>query len=144
MAQRPDGNRRRIFLALMAFLANLYLIGFAADAGLSAIEEALRAATDSQALSMVRNILATIIFLASIIVLVILLFVPHLPKLVLLPPVIFALWASFGAPPYFPTQEDAGLMANLVMGQVALAAAAFLIIKVRTGHWFLASSRLAS
>ncbi len=142
MDQSTVGERRSAFLAFMAVLANVYLVAFAADAGLSLIEELFRAATGSQALLEARIILATMVVLGALIMVAVVLFVPHLPKLVFLPLIAFALWAGVGVPPLFPAEGDTITLILLVALQVALALAAFVINKHRTGTWFIAASRL--
>ena len=135
-------SRRSFFLVLMALVANLYLVAFTADALLSLADETLRAASGNDALSALRNFLAVAVILASLPILPILLFVPQLPKLSLLPPALFALWAAIGAPPLLPSPEDATMLAALIVGQVVLAAAAFGTIWLRTGHWLLRPAAL--
>ncbi len=133
---------RSKFLVFIAFTANLYLIGFAADAGLSLAEEILRAATGADTLTNIRNNVAWSVFAYSILMLPILLFTPQLPKLVIFPLIVFALWAGLGAPPFTPTPDDSYEQILLILLQVLFALGAFLILKVRTGAFFLSASLL--
>ena len=142
MDRMAESKRRSAFLAFMAVGANTYLIAFAADAILSLVEELFRAATGSEVLLGPRVLLATLVVLGSFLMFMIVLFVPHLPKLVLLPLIAFGLWVGFGAPPLFPSVDDAVILILLVVAQVILAVAAFVINKARTGQAFIVAPLL--
>ncbi len=142
MEQSSFKARRSPFLAFMAFLANLYLIGFAADAGLSLVEEILRTTANVEVLIDARNILAFIVFAFSILMLPILLFVPHLPKRVFLPLIFFAIWAGLGSLPFTPMLDDSMMQFILIAVQILAALIAFMIMKSHTGAALVAASRL--
>ncbi len=141
MIDAPAGGRRSAFLAFMAVIANLYLLGFAADAALSVADELFPAAGGSEALSRARFALAVLVLSASFPMLVIILFVPHLPKLVFLPLLAFVIWAGFGAPPA-DFGDDGNPALAIAAAQLFLAVAAFLVNRVRTGKALLAADRL--
>jgi hypothetical protein len=63
----------------LPLLANLLTVGFALDAGLSLIEEVLRFATGSTALALPRNILAELVWSASILSIPLIVLVRRLP-----------------------------------------------------------------
>lgn len=138
MTDEAASGRRSAFLAFMAVIANLYLLGFAADAAFSVADEIIR----SEALSRVRLALAVLVVLASFPMLVIILFVPHLPKLVFLPLLAFVIWAGFGAPPFTDFGDDGSPSLAIASVQLFLAVAAFLVNRVRTGKALLAAARL--
>jgi len=133
--------KRNVFLMAMVVLANVYLVGFAADALLSFADEALSAA-GNKTLSPLRNLVAGLVLLATPVMALIVLFVPHLPKLVFLPLIVFIVWAAFGAVPLFPANDNESMLLLLMGLQVALAVGAFLILKARTGSWLLSAAAL--
>lgn len=117
-------ERRNFFLIFAAFIANVYLFAFGLDAGLSLADEVLQTA-GSNALTMPREIVAGIVSLASFVVMpLLLLFVPHIPRRIFLPLVIFALWVGFGAPPLMLVAHSTVIL-GLAVAQVALALYAF-------------------
>jgi len=126
-----------VVLRLTAWLANLYLIAFAGDALLSCADDALRAlAGEHPALHMARTFVGLALLLASMLMPLLLLFVPHLPKLVFLPPIAFTLFFLFG------TRFVPFSIAWLSVVQALVAAGSFLILRARTGAWLLAPARL--
>jgi len=135
-------QKRSWVLVFAAVLANLYLLIFSADALLSVVEEVLRGLTGSQALMVARTFVALAAVLASMVMIVFLVFFPQLPKRAFVPLILFALWAAIGAPPLNLAAMSFVLGLGLVLGQLALAALAFGLIKRQTGRYWLVAERL--
>ena len=132
--EHSQSERRNLFLVLSTLFANVYLVAFAADAGLSLADELLKM-TGSGQLSDAREIVAGLALVDSLAMLLVSAFVPHLPKYIFLPLVFFEFWVSFGAPPL--AFADPATSFALSVAQVALSAAAFAINKFGFGSWFL-------
>ena len=130
---------RNVFLVLAAFIANVYLAVFLADAAFSVFEELFRAATGSEAFLSARTAIALMAALLSLVLIPILVLVPHLPKRVFVPLILFALWASFGAPPLNLAEAGFLLSFALVLLQLALALFAFRLVKRQTGQMWLSA-----
>jgi hypothetical protein len=94
----PESTERRsLFLRLTTWLANGYLVAFAADAMLSVVDDGLRAMSmGGPALHSLRGSVALAVELASALMPFVLLFVPQLPKRLFLAPIAFTLVFSFG------------------------------------------------
>ena len=135
-----QGEGRGIFLVLIALVANIYLAAFATDAGLSLLDDVLKPAAGASPLGDMRELVAGFVTLDTLAMLLVVIFVPHLPKLVFLPLIFFDLWVAFGAPP-FSFSESSTVLA-LSAAQAALIAAAFAINKFRTGSWFVVAALL--
>ena len=142
MIQNPSAQRRNPFLVIMVLLANLYLIGFALDAGLSLVEETFRAITGEQTLLVARTMIALAVVLAAIVMLFTVIFVPHLPKRVFVPLIVFTMWAELGAPPLSLTLEGGVASFAIIIAQFLLAVAAFAVLKKRNGTWLLRTAHL--
>ncbi len=135
-------TRRNPLLVASVFFANLYLFSFGLDAAISTLDEMLRSLIGVTSLGDLRNIVAIVVFLASPLMLLLLIFVPHLPKRIFLPLVIFALWAGIGAPP-FTFAPEARLMNFLtVVLQLALFVAAVSGVLRQTGRRYLQAADL--
>ncbi len=135
------GNRRSRLLVLATWLANIFVFGFTADAVLSVLDEALTMAFDGQVIADARNAVALAVATASLPALLLVIFVPQLPRAVLVPLIVFLIWAAFGAPPLSAPAASSWLPA-LAFGQLLLAANAFRIIHHKTGRWWLVADRL--
>lgn len=138
-AARP---RRHWFLAAAAIAANVYLVGFATDATLSVSDDLMRGAGLAGIIG-VRNLVALLVVYASYVMAAGLVFIPQLPKRVLLPPVLFALWCDFGSLPFSILYPDDPLFDIAISAsQLVLAIIAFAIIRLETEHTFLSAERL--
>ena len=134
VVEHQQNERRGIFLVSATWIANAYLIAFAVDGGVSLADELLKVAGASP-LGDIREMVAGIVLLASLAMLLVTIFVPQLPKYVLLPLVFFELWVSFGAPPL--TFTDPSTSFALSAAQVALLAIMLVINRFVTGGWLL-------
>lgn len=126
-------------LGFFTFVANAYLVLFAADAVISVVEDWFFAGQGP--LSGVREVVAGITLLASLVMIFVVVFAPQLPKLVFLPLIIAALWLGVGAPP-IGTVGDKVALPFLSLCQLALAVAAFMIVQIRADGWFFAAQDL--
>jgi hypothetical protein len=133
---------RSSFLVFMTVLANVFLFAFALDASLSVADDLLLLLAQDSTLSAARNTIAGYVLIASVLMLLILLFVPHLPRRVFLVPALFTIWASIGAPPLSMSHnKETSLVLALI--QLALAIFAFIIVRRRMdGELWLSTDRL--
>jgi hypothetical protein len=133
----PTVARRSVALRLMAGLGNAYLIAFAIDAVLSLLDDGLRLTAGEQpALHAARNAVGFWVLAASLPVPLLLLFVPHLPRLPFVLPLAFIL--SFLTGSILRVVSIDWLSAV----QVVVAALSFWIVEARTGAWLLSAERL--
>ena len=146
MDANKNGLARRVILGTFCFLANAYLVGFALDAVLSTIDDATWIVNGAGASPLIRNIVAELVVIGAPLALLLCLFVPHLPKRVLVPPALFALWCAIGAPGtaglYDTAAQGSWLRIVFPLAQLALAVLTFRTLKAKTGAWFLASKNL--
>src|SRR5262249_9675835 len=129
-----------LLLVLVVFATNAFLIAFAADAVLSLLADGTGMAPD--AFLGVRTTVGLIASFFGIVALFAVIFVPQLPKSVLVPPLVIILWEVFGAPPFAWSFTDRSTWVPIDIVQLLVAAGAFLIARARTGGWLLAASRL--
>jgi len=121
----------------MTWLANAYLVAFAADATLSVVDDGLRAlAMGGPALHSLRGSVALAVVVASALIPFLLLFVPQLPKRLFLAPIVFTLFFSFGS---FGLPVPVEWLSVV---QLVIAAATFGLIRAATGHWLLSADML--
>ncbi len=132
--EHQQSERRGTFLVLVTWLANIYLVAFGVDGGVSLADELLKLAGASPH-GDIREIVAGIVALASLWMLLVSIFVPQLPKYILLPLIFFEVWVSFGAPPL--TFTDSSTSFALSAAQVALLAIMLVINKFVMGGWLL-------
>jgi len=135
-------QKRSFVLVIAAALANLFLLIFSADALLSVVEEVFRGFSGSEALLPLRGAVALRAVLASAFMVPLLVLFPQLPKRAFVPLILFVLWAALGAPPLNLASMSFVLSFGLVLGQTALAALAFGLIKRQTGQYWLSANRL--
>jgi TraB/PrgY/gumN family len=124
----------------MTTLANLYLVGFALDAALSILDELARAASGLDTLALPRGVVAEAVLLASPLVYALLIVDARLPVRVLLPLVVFAVWAGLGAPPLLLLIDRPHAAEFLLDGvQGLLAAGALVAVRRSQGgrRWLL-------
>ena len=127
-------ERRSLFLRFMTWLANAYLVAFAADAVLSVVDDWL--AMGGPALHSLRGSVALAVVLASVLMPFLLLFVPQLPKRLFVAPIAFALVFSFGT---FGLPVPVEWLSAC---QLVIAAIVFGLIHAATGHWLLSADML--
>jgi hypothetical protein len=130
----------------LRWFANAFVVGYAVDAGVSLLEEAVRHATGSPLLVAPRNVLARLVLWSAFWMPVALALTPRLPTLPLLALSLSALWLNFGAAPLallFDEPATAGPVATALQG--AFAASAFLWVRRRNGGrgWLLTTAALA-
>jgi hypothetical protein len=125
----------------LAVAANAYLVAFTVDASFSVLDELLRLVPFAGLLGL-RNTVAEIVVLASYAVAIALIFIPRLPKRVLLLPVLFALWCAIGAVPLSITYSGWPFDLAIAAAQLAIAAIAFATIRFSTSHWLFTTGAL--
>jgi hypothetical protein len=135
-------ERRSPWLVFFTFVANAYLLAFAADAAVSLVDEIWFAAAGTTPLTEVRNWLALVVVAYSLVMAFVVAFVPPLPKLVFVPLIVAALWFAVGAPPLMAATGDRSASFALALVQMTIATAAFLIVQLRAGQTFLAAHLL--
>jgi len=147
MTSEEIGNtaseKRNLLLSLAVGVANLFLIAFAVDAFMSFGEEIYRATFGGNQLLGLRNAIAIGVFYAAFPLLLLTAVTPPLPKRILLPPILFAIWAGIGSAPFGLWIEDAQTLAFVVvLLQCAIAVISFMIITNQFSTWFLNSTAL--
>lgn len=135
-------ERRSPWLVFFTFVANAYLLAFAADAAVSLVDEIWFAAAGTTPLTAIRNWLALVVVVFSLLMAFVVAFVPPLPKLVFVPLIVAALWFAVGAPPLMAATSDRSASLALALVQMTIATAAFLIVQLRAGQTFLAAHLL--
>ena len=135
-------QKRNLILVLAAMLANVYLMAFALDAGLSILDEIVQGLTGSLVLSATRTAIALGVAVASLVMTMLVVLVPQLPKRAFVPLILFAIWAAFGAPPLDLSNAGFLQLFILVLAQLGLAGLAFVLIHAQTGSCWLAAERL--
>lgn len=133
------GRQRHPVLVFFTVLANLFLIAFGLDATLSVLDDALQLSGIGDWLAGVRALVAGGVVLASFAMLFVMLFVPQLPRRILLPPALFAVWCALGAPP-LSIHEGTGPILGVL--QFALALGAFVLVNMHSGRWLILPMRL--
>jgi hypothetical protein len=129
----------------LRWFANGFVLAYAADAALSGLDEALRAATGSTVLLTPRNVLARVVLLAAFALPVAITLTPRLPAALFVALSISALWLNFGAAPLLLLVGPAALGPTAVAIQLAISALAFVWIRRRNGGegWLLRDLALA-
>jgi len=114
----------------MRRFANLYLILYFLDAGLSLFDELLQFALGGAVpgITALRGINALLVLLLSIVVFTILGFDRRLPKRIFLPLTLYAFWCSVGLWPLLGMLPRATFALNAAFGQVFLSGVAVLIL----------------
>ena len=135
-------DRRSPLLVFFTFVANAYLLAFAADAAVSLVDELWFAAAGISPLTEVRNTLALFVIVFSLLMIFVVTFVPPLPKIVFVPLIAAALWFAVGAPPFVAMTGDRTVSLFLSIVQLAIATTAFLVVQLRAGRAFLAAHLL--
>ena len=118
---------------LCAF-ANLLVVGYALDAGLSLVEELLRVGSGSSVLFELRNGVASLVMAAALLTLPLLWLSPRLPLGLFLGLIISLIWLNTGAAPLPIAIESqaASMMIGTIL-QVAFALAALVWIRAKNG-----------
>jgi hypothetical protein len=105
--------------------ANVFLVVYCLDAGLSIVEEIFRAITESGALMPLRNVIASFALYLAVLCIPILWLTPRLPLGAFAALCVTAIWLNTGAAPlplFFDSQDDFNVVAGGLQGVVALAA----------------------
>ncbi len=129
---------------LAPLLANLFVMAFAVDAGLSLIEELVRWTTGSVALIPLRDVVAEMVVVASIPYLLAIALTPRLPAAVLLPLALFGLWLNLGAAP-LPIAIDSAQRVALTACVLQILAAGWALFTIRrttAGNWLFTPESL--
>lgn len=137
MAHENTNGTHGWFVKLSLWIANVYLIIFAAEGVVTTVHAAVHALAGSNALYGVSLALSLPLAIVTLPVLLLLLFVPQLPKFVFMPPVVYYLAASVAAS---MAASDAAQQSLLLYGsllQCAVAAVCFAVAKHFYGAWLL-------
>lgn len=137
-----EPERRSIFLRGAVFLANAFLILFAVAAVVSAVDDALLQVSEDAPFFLVELGLALALLAFLVITIVLVIFVPHLPKIVLLPPAAALVWNLAGAPPFVWSYDDHASMVPIDIVMLLVSALSFAICRLTTGQWLLSASQL--
>ncbi len=135
-------GHRSFFLVLVVFLVNAFLAISAISGLLSLVDDAVLNSPMDGAMFALRTQFGVLAFVLSLLALAAVILVPHLPRLVLLPPVLVFIWQVFGAPGIEWSISDRKTWVTLDALALGSVAFAFLLNRMTTGHWFLAASRL--
>jgi hypothetical protein len=136
------GERRSLILVFFTFVANLYLVAFAADALVSVADDLWFMAAGASPLSEVRNTLALYVVIGSLAMIFVVTFVPQLPKLVFVPLIVAALWLALGGPPFTTVTSERTVTLFLGLIQLIIATAAFLVLQLKAGRALLSAQML--
>jgi hypothetical protein len=121
----------------MRFFINFFLLAFALDALISTIDDVAHLLYDRYLMEQLRSSVALGVLCLSVIVY----FLPgidsRLPKRLLLPLALLAIWAAFGALPFSIYGDYQAVSPVLSLFQLVLAACGFAFVKTTTGHWLL-------
>jgi hypothetical protein len=120
---------------MMRIFINLFLTGFALDATLSTADDVTRLLLERDIIGAPRDILALAVFFLSPFVYLACGLDSRLPKRLLLPPAVFAIWAGLGALPLSLFIEGDRLLATASLLQLVLAGCVFAGVKRHTGDW---------
>ena len=122
----------------MRLFINFFLIAFALDGLISVVDELTVIAFGVHGLAVIRTLVATAVIFLSLPVYISLGIDSRLPKRLLLPPVIFVVWAAFGCLPLFIYFDPSIVQPAVSLLQLVLAVVAFFMVKrISNGHWFL-------
>lgn len=135
-------ERRSSLLVFFTFVANVYLLAFAASAAVTLVDEIWFATTGASPLTEARNWLSLLVVVYSLLMAFVVAFVPQLPKMVFVPLIVAALWFAFGAPPLVAASVDRSASLGLAFLQMILATVAFLIVQLRAGQALLNANLL--
>jgi hypothetical protein len=135
-------ERRSSLLVFFTFVANAYLLTSAVHAAVSLVDEIWFATAGATPLTEVRNWLALVVVVFSLLMVFVVAFVPQLPKLVFVPLIVAAMWFAFGGPPLAAAAGDRSASLALALVQMTIATTAFLIVQLRAGRAFLAAELL--
>lgn len=137
-----DQGRRSGFLVLAAVLANALLVAIAIDGTVALIDDLFIRSEETSSLFLMRGVLGAGVILMTILMVFLVIFVPQLPKIVLLPPLVIELWLLFGAIPIPWSLSDRATWIPLEAVHLSGALLAFTINRVTTDHWFLSAARM--
>lgn len=123
----------------MRTFINFFLIAYALDAVISTLDDLITVLFGVHLLGPVRNLVGTAVFFLCIPVYLSLGIDSRLPKRVLLPPLLLALWAGFGCLPLpLLLDDDRLVLLGVSLLQLSLSVYAFLSVRrISGGHWLL-------
>src|SRR5262245_16865785 len=113
-----EPERRSEFLRFAAFFANAFLVLFAIAALLQVLDVTMTPQVTNSALNTFALSIGVLLFPFFLIAIALVIFVPHLPKIVLAPPLLVLAWQLIGAPPLEWSYENRAT--QLPMDAVAL------------------------
>lgn len=137
-----EPERRNLFLRGAVFVANAFLVLFAAEAAFSLLNAAVLKLPPDSLILVAQTLIGVSVVLLAFVAIAILVFVPHIPKIVLLPPVLVLLWQIIGAPPLVWSPEDRATWIPIDAVGLGAALFAFIACKLTTGGWLLSASNL--
>lgn len=134
-------ERRNVFLIFATFVANLYLVAFGLDAIVTFFDTIF---PSGDAPGPLREILTGVVVVGTFLVMpLLLLFVPHIPRRIFLPLMAFIFWAGLGAPPLPSMSDTPAAILGFAVAQVAFALYGFWMTSVMMdGPPWLMASRL--
>lgn len=123
----------------MRILINFFLIAYAFDAALSTVDDLIAVLFGTHFLGPVRNPVGLAVFFLCIPVYLSLAIDSRLPKRVLLPLLLLALWAGFGCLPLPQlVDDDRWVLFGVSLVQLGLAGYAFVMVRrITGGRWLL-------
>jgi hypothetical protein len=128
----------------MRILANLFLLLFLADGGLSLVDEVLRTLAGTAALTSIRQPVALAVMALAILLFFVLGIDRRLPKRIFLPLIAFALWGAVGFWPLSVTVDYTGFSLLAAAGQLLLGLSMILWLRHRSGGRLLLSQEMLS
>ena len=151
MTETPEAviqpGRRSLVLRLAVWFANLYLVAFAIDAVWSLVDVALdlpdlrTLQSTHPTLGAALAALATLLIACSLLMPYVLLFVPHLPKLPFLPPMVFIL-AILLLAGFWERDRIESFHDQLNIAEFLLVGTSLALLRMRTGGWLLSAATL--
>ncbi|MEQ1754215.1 MAG: hypothetical protein ABL973_08770 [Micropepsaceae bacterium] len=133
---------RSIFLRLVVFLMNTFMLVSATSASLGLIDNLYFKSAMNSEFYGIQGQVGLLAIVLTFVAVAALILVPQLSKIVLLPPVLVFLWLTVGAPGVSWSMTDH--MSLAMLNAIALGAVAFGFVanRLSTGHWFMAAARL--
>jgi hypothetical protein len=122
---------------MRAFI-NFFLLAYALDAAISTIDDLVFVLAGAHVLGFIRSPLALMVLFLCVVVYLSIGIDSRLPKRVLLPPILLAVWAGFGCVPLPVFFDIRSVMLGTSLVQLGLGVFAFILVKrITGGSWFL-------
>lgn len=137
-----EPERRSIFLRGAVFLANAFLIVFAIESVFGTLDSAALHLSADSPIFVAYVFVAVLLLVLALITIALLVFVPHLPKIVLLPPLAVLAWQLIGSPPFPWTEGDPASQVPSNAVALGVALLSFLLCKLTTGGWLISAQNL--